>query len=327
MSKLIMVGVLVGALLTGAVPAMAQQQGGIGDPLTLAASGVLIPYFAVGGAVSLLEVASPVGNNPDLHMLFFDATCARHEPSVGMPLTTNDIAFQPITPAAAVPQPYPGVPTSGLIGIGSTGLDGFSNFPLQSPVHSRVYVFDSSDGTSRVLEPIILNTAEFPSPEHWWSPLRSAVTFFSPLVTSTVHTTLFLICPRNTIQGADVDFFDVDSGFPQIDPKFPAGVHNLRARVYEATTEVFKRNVFTTCDCFTVKHLENPADLDSIYTNAAEVALGTYTEMEEDPTAKSPSAFTGYRSIFTVGSPLNNFFGRLSNGNLISIQGIVNSAR
>lgn len=323
MSKLIMVAVLVGLLLTGVVPAMAQQ-GGIGDPLTLAASGVVIPYFAVGGAVSLLEVASPVAANPDLHMLFFNATCARIEPSVGMPLTTNDIAFQPITPLAATPQPFPGVPTSGLIGIGSTGPDGFSNFPLQAPIHSRVYVFDPSDGTSRVLEPIILNTAEFPSQEHWWSPLRTAVTFFSPLVTATVHTHLFLICPTSTIQPG---FFDPANGFPQIAPPFPVGAHPLRARVYEAGTEVFLRNVFTSCNCFTQKNLETAADLDSIYTNAAEVAAGTYTEMEEDPTATGHSSFTGYRSIFTVGSPLNNFFGRLSNGNLISIQGTVTDGR
>jgi hypothetical protein len=326
MSKLIMVGVLVGVLLTGAVPSMAQQ-GGIGDPLTLATSGVVIPYFSVGGAagaVSLLEVASPVADNPDMHMNFFSATCVRTEPSVGMPLTTNDIAFQPINPPL---QPFPAVPTSGLIAIGSTGPDGFTTFPLQNPIHARVYVFDPADGSSRVLEPIIIDSAEFPGNPHTWSPLRTAVTFFSPLVTATVRTHLFLVCPTNTIQSLTDGYFSPANGFPVILPPFPAGAHSLRARVYEATTEVFKRNVFTTCTCFTQKNLENPADLDSIYINAVEVALGTYTEMEEDPTATGHSAFTGYRSIFTVGSPLNNFFGRLSNGNLTSIQGTLTDGR
>jgi len=33
------------------------------------------------------------------------------------------------------------------------------------------------------------------------------------------------------------------------------------------------------------------------------------------------NAFTGYRAVFTVGSPLNNFFGRLSGGSRLSIEG------
>jgi len=327
MRKLIAVGVLVGGLLAGAGSAMAQTQGGIGDPLTLAASGVLIPYLTAGGTVALLEVASPVSNNPNLHMQFYDANCNKIGPSVGMPLTTNDIAFQPVGVGQGGVVPA-GV--NGLVAISAVAADGFTNAPLESPIHSRMYLFNASDGQSRVLEPVILDTAEFSGPVHWWSPMRTAVTFFSPLVTASVHTRLILVCPDSNIQGGAGGYF-TDAGFPIIDPPFPPHsdpFHQLRARIYD-TNEAFKRNTFTTCRCLTQLDLEDPAAIDAIYSNAGEVPFGTYTELEEVPIppATRTSSFTGYRSIFTVGSPLNNFFGRLSNGNRTSIQGAVNSER
>jgi hypothetical protein len=325
MRKLIAVGVLVGGLLAGAGSAMAQQ-GGIGDPLTLAASGVLIPYVTAGGTVALLEVASPVSNNPNLHMQFFDAGCNIVGPSVGMPLTTNDIAFQPVGVAQGGTVPN-GV--NGLVAISAVGPDGFTNQPLDNPIHSRMYLFNPSDGTSRVLEPVILDTAEFPGDPHTWSPMRTAVTFFSPLVTASVHTHLLLVCPDSNIQGGLGGYF-TDAGFPVIAPPFPAHPlpHLLRARIYD-TNEIFKRNVFTSCTCLTELDLEDPLDFDAIYSNAGEVPFGTYTELEEVPNPPNTrtSSFTGYRSVFTVGSPLNNFFGRLSDGNRTSIQGTVTNAR
>jgi hypothetical protein len=333
MRKLIAVGVLVGGLLAGAGSAMAQvPQGGIGDPLTLAASGVLIPYVTSGGTVALLEVASPVSNNPNLHMQFFDANCNQVGPSVGMPLTTNDIAFQVVglSQGGVVPDG-----TDGLVAISAVGQDGFSNIPLEAPIHSRMYTFNASDGTSRVLEPIILDTAEFAGLFNTWSPMRTAATFFAPLLTAKVHARLLLICPKNTIQGGTGAYFGSGTGdfsttgFPVIKPPFPAGgttaPHGLRVRIYD-TNEVFKRNTFTSCICLSQKFLED-GSIDAIYGNASEVPFGTYTELEEDPTISSTSTFTGYRSIYTVGSPLNNFFGRLSNGSRTSIQGTLSSER
>jgi len=319
MRKLIAVGVLVGGLLAGAGSAMAQPvpQFGIGDPLTLAASGVLIPYVTAG-SVSLVEIASPVSDNPNLHMQFFNESCNKVGPSVGMPLTTNDIAFQVVgvSQGGVVPDG-----TNGLVAVSAVGLDGFTNIPLENPIHSRVYVFSPSNGSSRVLEPIILDTAELPGLFNTWSPLRSAATFFSPLVTATVRTHLILVCPTSTIQGAAGGYF-TDPGFPVIDPPFPStsSQHALRARIYD-TNENFKRNVTPIlCSCLTTKDLGDPAAIDGIYTNLAEVPFGTYTELEEVPPG---SSFTGYKEIFTVNSPNNHFFGRLSNGNRGSIQGLL----
>jgi len=340
MSKLIMVGVLVGTLLAGFGTAMAAlplgcsptpglghcPQGGVGDPLTLAASGVLIPFVTSNGTAALLEVASPVAANPDLHMNFFNATCQQVGPSVGLPLTTNEVAFQqvqqPIGPLT------PGI--DGLIAISSVQPNGFTPAPLESPVHARMYLFSSVDGTSRVIEPIILDTAEFAGNPHTWSPLRTGATFFSPLNTGTLHTHLFLICPRTTIQGSSHDYFHVPP-FQPIDPPFSSITTGMRARIYD-TDEHFLRNIVFTCDCLTQKFLEttNPADptfLDLVYTNAVAAPLGTYTEAEVDPTPPNTGTFTGYRAIFNVNNSLNNFFGRLSNGSRDSLQGTLSNER
>ena len=255
-------------------------------------------------------------------MQFFRENCNKVGPSVGMPLTTNDIAFQVVNASQGGTVPDG---TSGLVAISAVAPDGFSNIPLESPIHSRVYTFSSLDGTSRVFEPIILDTAEFPGNPHTWSPMRTAATFFSPLVTPVVRTALILICPKSTIQGDADAYFGgpvgtppgpfSTSGFPWIDPRFPTGrpvaPHAIRVRIYD-TNEIFKRNTFTSCICFTQHSLED-GTLDPIYSNAAEVPFGTYTELEEDP-ALPTSTFTGYSFVFTVGSGVNNFFGRLSNG-------------
>jgi hypothetical protein len=326
MRKLIAVGVLVGGLLAGAGSAMAQPlagQGGVGDPLTLAASGVLIPYITggAGGTVALIEVASPVAANPNLHMLFYNTTCDRVGDSVGLPETENDIAFQDV--GSVLP-----AGTSGLVAIAGADLSGFVLVPLTAPIHSRVYEFNPLDGRSRVLEPVIVDTAEFGVPSgnnsHIWSPLRTAATFYAPLETATVNTQLTLVCPRTTIQGATDAAFGSGAGpfsttgFPVIAPPFmvtPSSV-DMRARIYD-TNENLLRDSRWGCDCLTPDY--SVLNISNVYEDTTVAAAGTYTELEVRST--TVGTFTGYRAVFSVGSPLNNFFGRLSNGSRPSIQG------
>jgi hypothetical protein len=328
MRKLIGVGVLVGGLLAGAGSAMAAPlpgQGGIGDPLTLAASGVLIPFITSGGTVAVLEIASPVSNNPFMHMVFFNATCVRGE-SQSIPETTNEIEFTNIGDIVA-----PG--TNGLVAIANGDPSEFTLVPLTAPIHTRVYEFEAPTGRSRVFEPIIVDTAEFgvtpipPIPSnnsHIWSPLRTAATFYAPVETSTVHTQLTLVCPRTTIQGAPGAAFGSgtgpfsSSGFPVIDPVFittPAA-GDMRARVYDVDENLLRDTQFQ-CDCLTPDF--SVLGISSIYNNAVAAPFGTYTELSENsPTVGS---FTGYRDVFTVGSAINHFWGRLSNGSRPSIEG------
>jgi hypothetical protein len=331
------------------------NQAGIGDPLTLAASGVLIPFITgtTGGTVALIEVSSPVANNPDVHMLFYDNTCARVGNSVGLGLTVNDIGFVDVTKVLPLG-------TSGLVAIAGVDASGFTLLPLPSgsPIHSRVYLFDASNSRSRVFEPIIIDTGEFGSPgnnQNLWSPLRTAATFYAPLETATIKTQLTLVCPRTTIQG-DVTTAAIGddpntpgneskpaitgaafsgtnaasgpdyttTGFPQINPPFKktVGASDMRARIYD-TDEVFKRDVNFTCDCLTADL--SVSTLSSFYADAPEASLGTYTEIEV--TSTTTGSFTGYRAVFAVGSALNNFSGRLSNGSRASIQGSLSNLR
>jgi hypothetical protein len=317
MRKRLVRAVLVGGLLAGLAgpgPAVAQPLSpGVGDPLTLAAYGVLIPYITDGGSVALVEIASPVQGNPSLQLTFFDAACVRGS-SVGLSESRNDISFVDVGSVVPAGQ-------NGVVAIGGGSVGGFSLGPLTSPIHARVYVFNPADGKSRVLEPIILDTAESPNGSNTWSPLRSAATFFAPLQTATVNTDLTLICPISTIQDASgtgvEQAFPTAAGFPPILPAFPAAstARNLRVVVYD-TDEKLLVDGAITCACLTELSV---TDITSIYGDPRTASKGTYTEILVNP--GKLNAFTGYRAVFTVGSPLNSFFGRLSNGSRPSIEG------
>jgi len=315
MRKLIAVGVLVGGLLAGAGSAVAQSgllPGGVGDPLALA-TGVLIPYLtgAADGTVALIELASPVAANPNLHVLFYDESCARVGSSAFVPETVNDIEF--VNPVPFVP-----AGTRGLAAIAGSDVTGFSPVPLAAPIHSRVYEFNAVDGRSWVFEPIIVDTAEFGAASgnssRTWSPLRTAATFYAPLETATVHTELTLVCPRFTIQGEAL------AAFGAIPPSQMQGI------VYD-TNENPLMNIVFTCDCLTPNF--SVAAISPIFGMLPAAALGTYTKIAvTTSTPEFGGPFTGYRAVFTVGSPQNNFFGRLSNGSRASIfGGTVTNAR
>jgi len=329
MRKFIVAGAVVGALLAGAVPAMAQTAHGVADPLGLAASGVLIPFLTEAGTVATLEIASPVGGGPSLnaHLVFFNDTCVRGQ-SRSIEVTENDVDFFQIASAVA-PN------ANGLIAIAGVAADLINLLPLPAghPLHTRVYLFNASDGRSRVLEPIILDHAESPGSQHGhtWSPLRTGATFFAPMQTTTVNTLLYLICPRNTIQGstsgAAFGFGNVggfsNTGFPVIEIPFPSGSSSgtgtIQGRVFDED-EGPLADVSVTCDCFSIRTVTQISTSPDVYALA-----DTFTELQSpDPaTGGTQFAFTGYRSVFTVGSPLNNFFGRLSNASRGSLIGPV----
>jgi hypothetical protein len=358
MRKLVAIGVLIGGLLAGAGSAMAQ---GGHDPLGLAASGALIPFitqstftsFNNGVAlpfIAVVEVASPVGPNTagwpgtynsgfDLHMVFFNTTCARVG-SASLPETTNDIGFVDI---GAILNGGPGgTGVNGLVAIAGTS-SGNELVPLTSPIHSRVYEFGVADGRSRVFEPIIIDSAEFPSTVDTWSPLRTGATFYAPLETGSVKTVLTLVCPRSTIQNfstQNLGIFPIVATpgpanlFPIITPKFNNGTTPMSGRVYD-TNEVLLRDINFTCDCLTEISVATFIG-GAVYSETTDpiiggigAQLGTYTELEvTDPnpdTGGTSGSFTGYRSVSTTGSASNNFFGRLSNASRASLKSTSNS--
>jgi len=335
MRKLIAVVVLVGGLLAGAGTATAQYQGGLGDPLTLATSGVLIPYLTSAGRSALVEVASPYHDNFNMHLIFFNNTCTKVG-DIGLPESTNDIGFVNPTQNGQVQNGVDGLVAIGRVTASSSRLD-----PLENPIHSRVYEFSGVDGRSLILEPIVIDTFELRGGlSKTWSPLRTAATFFAPPENGITATRLLHVCPRNTIQdGATTNlgvfpiFFGSNFVFPAINPPFVAGPTQLGGFVYDVN-EFQLSSVSVNCDCLTdvsVKDFNGgggaviynlPADALSGSLGAT---LGTYTELNVvDPnpaTGFTQGSFTGYRNAFTVGSITNYFFGRLSNTNRAHIAG------
>lgn len=289
--------------------------GGLADPLALAAFGVLIPYITggPGGTVASIEVASPVADNPDLHMIFHNASCS-HIFNVPFPETANDIKF--LDPTVVGPPPG----SSGLVAIAGVDITTPVQLkPLTAPIHSRVHLFEAANGRSRVLEPIILGAAESSAGLLTWSPLRTGATFYAPLEGGTVHTELILVCPRTTIQGAVGAVFPTTL-FPTITPPFkggPSAAGDLRVRIYD-TDENLLRDAKVSCDCLTQVGV---LDISSVYGDAVLAKDGTYTEMEVID--ENIGTFTGYRSVVSGSSPLDNSFGRLSPGSRGSLRGPV----
>jgi hypothetical protein len=247
------VALLVVCLLTmAAVPATAQ----LADPLSLAASGVLLPFFSdpAAGFVSVLEVVSPVvpttlGFSPPfnftnpLHAVFFQENCARNKSIADVETAKQAKAF--ITSASPLTLTF-----NGLAAIGNT-LQGNDLVPLNFPLHTRTHWIDAKTGRLRELEPIILDTflrlnpAFLPLVENpgaggsiglcdvgatltnsgftginngfCWSPLRTAATFVTPQESASLKASIYLICPTSDIQSsAGTGVFPIAAGFPRI---------------------------------------------------------------------------------------------------------------
>jgi hypothetical protein len=303
------VGALVVCVLVLAVtPASAQ----LADPLSLAASGVILPFFGdpAAGFVSILEIASPVvpaGFTNPLHLVFFRENCSR-DGSVGDVETAKQAkAF--ITSATRFQVNF-----NGLVAIGNSLQDN-DLVPL-SWVHTRTHWIDVKTGRLRELEPIILDAfsalapgflplAEPPddsasiglcnSPSapggsgFCWSPLRSAATFVTPQETASVKATIYLICPTADIQGGNTvttnsGVFNPANGFPRIQNRdgtfgFPArsvatgdNVTSLRARVYD-DDEALVRDITVPCACLSATPI---LSIDTVYSSPP-VNLGANT--------------------------------------------------
>ena len=229
------VALLVVCLLTmAAVPATAQ----LADPLSLAASGVLLPFFSdpAAGFVSVLEIVSPIvpttsGFSPPfnftnpMHLVFFQQTCARNDST-----TLEETAKQAVAMILGNTVKPLFKDHNGLVAIGRT-IQGNDLVPLNWPIHSRTHHIDVKTGKLREWEPIILDTfstlsagftplvenpgaggstglcTSYGSPPatlvnngFCWSPLRSAATFVTPQEGSVLKATIYLICPTADIQ-------------------------------------------------------------------------------------------------------------------------------
>jgi hypothetical protein len=132
-----------------------------------------------------------------------------------------------------------------------------------------------------------------------WNPLRSAATFFAPLESAGLNTTIYFVCPTTNITNDITNFatgaFAINNGFPALldqsgQSPLPAGTPTpLRIRVYD-TDERFLRDVTSTCTCLTASPV---LSLSQVYGSAVEAPGGTYSEVEGGSTKATPAVCGG----------------------------------
>ena len=351
------VALIVSCLVSLAgTPATAQ----LADPLALAASGVLLPFFGdpAAGFVSIFEISSPViptttgqvtpleFTNP-IHAVFFNATCTRDGSAADVLTAKQAKAY--IGSASPLLLTFNGLAALATSPGGNDLVH--SNFPF----HSRVHWIDAKTSRLRELEPITVATFLSLDPAllplvanpgagasialggpFVWNPLRSAATFTTPQESASIKASLYLICPRDTIQSpAGGGVFssppfprlvnrDGSFGFPGANLISGNAVARLRARIYD-DNEALVRDTEVPCDCLTTRTV---LDIDGVYS-APPTNLGGgtvpvwYTELEStaqtsNPIGGSPAtynSFTGYWGLEVAGSGAT-LFRRLSNASL-----------
>jgi hypothetical protein len=351
------VGLLVICLsiLAGA-PARAQ----LADPLALAASGVLLPFFSdpAAGFVSIFELASPVVptttglvppfdfTNP-IHAVFFNATCTRDGSAADVLTAKQAKAF--ISNASPLLLSF-----NGLAAL-ATSPGGNDLVQSSFPFHSRVHWIDVKTGRLREIEPITVATFLSLEPgvlplvanpgagasialgsPFVWNPLRSAASFVTPQESASIRGSLYLVCPRDSIQSPTGGGVFSSPPFPRLvnrDGSFGfqgshvitgVSVARLRARIYD-DNEALVRDTEIPCDCLTARPL---LEIDGVYS-APPTSLGPntvpvwYTELEStaqtnNPLGGSPASynsFTGYWGLEVAGVEAT-LFHRLSNASL-----------
>lgn len=303
-----------------AAPAAAQ----LGDPLNLAAGGVVLPLFndTAAGFVSVFEIVSPyvVASTPTnpptvplnrMETVFFTATCDRDK---SFPINQT---HKQATAFIGTASPFL-FNANGLLTI--RGLGGLLDFPI----HSRTHWIDIVTGRLREIEPITVDTFSHLTalgPPLVWNPLRSAATFVTPQDTVSVQASIILICPRATISAVypsppfpALINRDGSQGFP---PAFVAtgkASTVLKGRIYD-DNETLALDFQTDCDCLTTKKV---TAISSIYASAptnlgASTVPVWYTEIESQTVnpglGASPQefSFSGYWNLDVAGSPATLF--------------------
>jgi hypothetical protein len=277
-----------------AVPPLAMAQGAPGsqDPLGLITSGAVLPFLGEGlatGGMSFLELYAPVGATP-VHMFLFDVNCVRGGPSVNVELTTNDVAIFRIDNIGAP------APTSGLVTAAAADTAGFTLIPWTGTqaLAARTLWANSNGNFVRVIDPIALATLDDPVTGTCptglgtcggWNPMRTAAAFFAPREESSLHTTIYFVCPNSNIQRASsASAFPAggtsaaSNAFPRIFPNLQVAGRPtpLRLRIYD-DDERLLRDVSSECNCLTIRPV---TAIDLVYASAVDAPDGTYTEVE-----------------------------------------------
>jgi hypothetical protein len=306
------IGLIGVALLLFAGQAGAVDNG-TGDPLGLIASGAIQPIWALGSNIAVVEITSPVGNNLNLHGIFFDSSCNR-DFSIPLPVTENGIVI--FSPDDL------GVNYNGLLVIAGTPNQ-IALIPAANPFHVRSQWVNLGADFIREVDPITIQAAES-NPVQTWNPLRSAASFGAPLEGLVFHTEIFLICPGPNVLAV----VPVVNGFPPA-PPIAFAVTKPSALIFGVIyndDEEPLRNITLPCGCSSMFPV---LTINTVYGDPKATNFLFYTELvtySGPAIPASPNTFTGYRAItVTAGvwpGGTGEDFGRLNNGSANRYQDI-----
>jgi hypothetical protein len=293
---------------------VAAENNGTADPLGLISSAVIQPFWSAGADFTLIEVTSPVSDNL-LHVVFFNSTCVRVNPSLPLFVSKNGIAVFDGDLFAAPQINGLAVIARSTDGVTAVPIPRFpANWFLPGPIHSRGHWVSFTTDSINEVDPIAVASAEShinapPGNQQTYSPLRTANTFTNPQNIGAVQTTIFLVCPSSAVYS----HLSPTAGFPATPPVTTA----LQVNIYNNEEKVFDTQI--PCNCLTVRPLTGvlAAPFAGFYGTPptlqpdSDVAVW-YTELF----AFTPTngRFTGYRG--ETGSFL---FGRMFNASSFAL--------
>jgi hypothetical protein len=250
--------------------------GGTADPVGLIGSAAVIPFWAAPPYISVFELTS-LGENPDMHVFFFTASCQRVF-SLPFAMTAHDAA---IAFSDELFLNFNGVAAF------AKSVDNISPIALDSPITLRVHRIDLFTDSIAVVDPIAARHAE--DPLRTWNPLRSGastITVPDPPGGTNKETVLWVVCPRSNV------VTDLGGGIPPM----PAGPELIRARAYDLDERPLLDFQFT-CQCLTKVEARNLHPL--FLSEPKYVEFVTY--LSDRPIANPPS-FVMYREIRVQGA-------------------------
>lgn len=311
------IGVLVGGALGLMVGSADAVDNGTGDPLGLIASAAIQPFFSAGPDNTLIEVTSPLDDN-DLHVIYFNSTCARLLSRPKFVSRKGAIVFSPDVDLAGL---GPAGDVQGLATIGRTPDNiRLSPIPDLAAIHVKGFWFNLLQDFVRVVDPIAVSSPETgvganqATNRQTFSALRSAASFQAPRDLPPFVTTIHLVCPSDVLY--------VESGIVPANgfPLRPPSASTLFGLLYD-DDENFLLDFFVTCTCSNMFQL---ATVSPLYA-ALSPSFLTYTELltynvvgaltpvcPSANVACNPLVFTGYRAVSVIG--VFDGFGRLNNG-------------
>jgi len=274
------VGLLVLGLLMFAGQASASQNrdNGTGDPKGLIASGAIQPFWNDGGNIGLIVITSPVGDNSDLHVVFFDATCKRlFSDEAGV--TEHGVKVLDVE-----------LPLDkGLAALGARGV-GTLLKPAQNPFHVFSLWINAAGDFIRVSDSISLDAAETKNPTQTWNPMRSGAYFGAPQEGLDFHTELFFICPSSAV----LDELSPTKGFPPP----PAIASTLKLAIYDHD-EQFLQDIKLACGCIAMYDLDSISPVYRTHVFPVGAPHEFYTEVVTyvDRWVERPPSFYGFRAV------------------------------